>query len=495
MILFNIENVELIPLELRELDAWVNWVYGTKGKGRVTKIPMNPHVRGNAKSNDPQTWGSFEKALGNVEQAPEVYGLMFAFQQPLWGYFGLDLDHVGEGEDRFTMEEARGVLQRFGETYAESSPSGTGYHVIGVGEVGRGINRSRGELYGTGRFFTVTGDKAPGHPSVCKAYTAEEMAWIVAQLERGKEGTALRKGQTSPPPPVPGDAYQVPPEKLHGLMLRDRNFAAVWARTGKRYKSNSEEEMALARYMGFAQWNDTDIFAGLRLWRTLHDLDPKHPAGILATIRTLRETTLELDSSADVDKDTARQEIETFLGLRIARLVQVNKDPGLYRLHLEDRPDAIVIASAEEFVKQATWLKLALLHTGIIRASLSAKKWEQQLMRIAALKEDGDPDAATETPDETREWLSHYFDGKTRLAKSVEGVKKLLPFVENNAQHVAISQLLMHVQITFSRGITRPLLIARLQAIGWKNVRISVVDEGKQVTKNYWRTAPDALTI
>ena len=49
MILFNIENVELIPLELRELDAWVNWVYGTKGKGRVTKIPMNPHVRGTPK--------------------------------------------------------------------------------------------------------------------------------------------------------------------------------------------------------------------------------------------------------------------------------------------------------------------------------------------------------------------------------------------------------------------------------------------------------------
>lgn len=79
----------------------------------------------------------------------------------------IDLDHAVDGGQ--VLPWARAVLDRLPPTYVEVSPSGTGLHVWGYGTVNRGRKIRRGresiEVYGQGRYITVTGRPWEGAPS------------------------------------------------------------------------------------------------------------------------------------------------------------------------------------------------------------------------------------------------------------------------------------------------------------------------------------------
>jgi hypothetical protein len=69
---------------------------------------------------------------------------------------GVDLDNLGPQPERDPR-----VLEilAVAESYCEKSPSGTGLHILGTGNVGTTKRDARGlEVYSGGRFFTVTGD-------------------------------------------------------------------------------------------------------------------------------------------------------------------------------------------------------------------------------------------------------------------------------------------------------------------------------------------------
>ena len=51
------------PKELREKPQWVDWrgvdrTNENTGEVKVSKVPINPRGLGEAKTNDPRTWGS-----------------------------------------------------------------------------------------------------------------------------------------------------------------------------------------------------------------------------------------------------------------------------------------------------------------------------------------------------------------------------------------------------------------------------------------------------
>lgn len=57
-----------IPDELKTMKNWCNWRYeprnGKEGKpSKPTKIPRNPSTGRNAKSNDPNTWCTFDTVV------------------------------------------------------------------------------------------------------------------------------------------------------------------------------------------------------------------------------------------------------------------------------------------------------------------------------------------------------------------------------------------------------------------------------------------------
>lgn len=137
-----VTKIENIPQELRGLKQWVCW----QGDD---KIPKNPYTGKNAKSNDAETWGTFNDAINACEQYSfDGIGFMFAN-----GYFGVDLDHCIDNLD--FCDEFVETLQ----SYAEISKSRNGIHIICKGKLPSGARR-RGsvEMYDKGRYFICTGN-------------------------------------------------------------------------------------------------------------------------------------------------------------------------------------------------------------------------------------------------------------------------------------------------------------------------------------------------
>lgn len=135
-------KLENIPAELKQVKRWVCWV-------GADKTPKNPRTGGNAMSNNPDTWGSFDDAVRACEHY-RFDGLGFMFAPP---YFGVDLDHCLDDLD--FCDEFVETLQ----SYSEISKSGTGIHIICRGELPQGARRRGGvEMYSSGRYFIFTGD-------------------------------------------------------------------------------------------------------------------------------------------------------------------------------------------------------------------------------------------------------------------------------------------------------------------------------------------------
>ena len=135
-------KVENIPSELQKVANWVCW------QGEA-KIPKNPHNGHNAKSNDKETWGTFEQAIEACDQYG-FDGLGFMFAPP---YFGIDLDHCLDKVE--FVDEFVETLQ----SYTEISRSGNGIHIICKGKLPDGSRKKGGvEMYSEGRYFITTGN-------------------------------------------------------------------------------------------------------------------------------------------------------------------------------------------------------------------------------------------------------------------------------------------------------------------------------------------------
>lgn len=153
----------------KERPIWVAW--DNKGGRKVPKSPGG----GNAKSNDPATWGTFEQA----QDAAKKHGYTGVGIMLTDGLVGIDLDHcvkVGKIEPW-----AKEIIDSMGG-YAELSPSGTGVHIIGyadpavVGAIGRADHKRGIEIYNHGRYFTVTGNAiGKGSVSDCTSQVASFM--------------------------------------------------------------------------------------------------------------------------------------------------------------------------------------------------------------------------------------------------------------------------------------------------------------------------------
>jgi len=144
-----------IPSEMREKPNWILW---RNEDGR--KVPYQIDGR-HAKSNDRTTWVNFIEV---EELVNDTFGLGFVFDGS--GIVGIDLDAcLIDGEIQPWAQE---IIERI-QAPVEISPSGSGVHLYGRGEVGKGRKaavkadgppgKSPGiEMYDRGRYFAFTGD-------------------------------------------------------------------------------------------------------------------------------------------------------------------------------------------------------------------------------------------------------------------------------------------------------------------------------------------------
>jgi hypothetical protein len=151
-------RLENIPVELRNRPCWVVWRAEGSPGAKPTKVPYDPTLPNrHAKSNDPQTWGTYEQALAAyLEGGYTGLGVMLNGD----GLVGIDIDYcVADG---VIASAAMDLMHKLGVAYVEFSPSGTGLRGFGYSE---GLQKGTSgiydgmhvELYSNARFLTVTG--------------------------------------------------------------------------------------------------------------------------------------------------------------------------------------------------------------------------------------------------------------------------------------------------------------------------------------------------
>lgn len=146
-----------VPAELRARKRWVRFS-SKKVPLQVTSIPAKP--------NDPMTWSSFDEVCSSS------VGVGVGFVLDGDGIVCVDLDNAIDAGGRIKTW-AREILAMLPATYAEVSPSGKGLHIWGTGTVlqGRRWKHADGgvEVYGTGRYLTVTGKRVRNVPQALNA--------------------------------------------------------------------------------------------------------------------------------------------------------------------------------------------------------------------------------------------------------------------------------------------------------------------------------------
>ena len=124
------------------------------------KAPLQASGRA-ASVTDSRTWGTWESARrSTVGSGP---GFVLAGD----GIMCIDLDDCLTGGE--LADWAKEIVQRCSSTYIEISPSGDGLHILGYGSVNRGrrirdLRLGNVEVYGDGRYVTVTGNRFENSP-------------------------------------------------------------------------------------------------------------------------------------------------------------------------------------------------------------------------------------------------------------------------------------------------------------------------------------------
>lgn len=247
---------EAVPIQLKELKNWVLWKYIARG-GKKTKIPYQ--ISGiEANVRDPSTWNTFENVCKEKLNDVAYNGIGFVFSANA-EMVGVDFDHV---RDSVTGEWDNAELQDILSlgSYAEISPSGSGAHVICIGVKPEGRCRSGPhEMYGNGRFFTVTGNQIPGsNPNVshvqqainrlhCKWFSSEQKADVPRTHIRKLESMCVSSN-------VHKSCTTLTDDEIISICSHAKNsskFIKLFSGDCAGYASSSEADFALCRIFAF----------------------------------------------------------------------------------------------------------------------------------------------------------------------------------------------------------------------------------------------------
>lgn len=137
------------PAELTKARRWV------RHSARKVPLTVDGHA---ASSTDRDTWATYAEARGSTVGA----GLGFVLDGD--GVVCLDIDHCLDGDGQ-PLPWAAQLLARVPRTWIEVSPSGDGLHVWGRADFTGGRKLRHVEVYGSGRYITVTGRRFSDAPA------------------------------------------------------------------------------------------------------------------------------------------------------------------------------------------------------------------------------------------------------------------------------------------------------------------------------------------
>ena len=299
-----------IPIELKSLPNWVGFrVWWDDRDKKYKKMPVDIKSTAAAKktdkavwknipaqSNNPNTWCDFDTAAEWLKtkksNSKNRYYLGFAFDGSC--IIGIDLDKCID-ESGEISGFAKSILNEV-DSYTEYSPSGTGLHIIAVCNnsfSGSGLNRKEIEIYQSGRFFTVTGNKYCSAPESINDCT-DAVLNIYNRYQAIPEGAERALSSASSTVGECADVANTTENNAsQAVFLSDSEllekaraskggakFEALWRGDFSGYKSQSEADLALCALLAFWTADDAarmdSLFRASGLYR--NKWDEKHGA-------------------------------------------------------------------------------------------------------------------------------------------------------------------------------------------------------------------------
>lgn len=319
-------ELDAIPNDLKELPRWV--VYRLRAKrGSGTKLDKIPYQCDGtpAKSNDPATWSTFAECVECAGDKADA-GVGFVFDSDIDDIIGVDLDDC-VGEDGMLEPWAVEVCETF-RSYTEFSPSRRGVHIFVRGRLPN-CSRKRGkvEMYGKGRFFTVTGQRCG--PAAGVETNQKAVDWLAREyLDAAKVDPQQAKLKKQRPQRLHGDDRDVARSVSPLLSSARADEYHEWIRVGLALKAIGEDM--------FLEW---DQFS---------QRSPKYDSEVVrrkwATLKPRRATAAWLVAMARDDSgvDTVAEALSSVVEPDRARLIaKVEAD------HVAEDDDELKIAAIE----------------------------------------------------------------------------------------------------------------------------------------------------
>lgn len=253
-------EVDNIPAELRTLSQWVTWRIDASDN-KPTKVPYDARTGRRAKSNDPSTWCDFGAAVA-AYRTGRYAGIGFMLGEGD-GLAGVDLDHVLDPDTGEIEEWAIEVIERFGGSYVERSPSGTGFRIFCRGKPqrsGKGTPQKRVEVYAhpSHRYLTVTGRWWPDSATTVTDQQAA-LDWLHDRFFAAADKPAS-------PPPAPTGPADLDDDAVVQKIISSKQgqkFLDLWA--GNPGSDASAADLSLCSILAF--WVDRDPVRIDRLFR------------------------------------------------------------------------------------------------------------------------------------------------------------------------------------------------------------------------------------
>lgn len=238
-------NFENIPAKLKSFHQWVTYKSKELIKGeKPTKIPIDPKTGKYAKTNDPQTWGSFEDTLKSFSSnGKKLNGIGFVVSNSD-PFTGIDLDHCKDPQTGIIEPWALSIVEAL-NSYGEITPSGTGLRIFVEGKLPEtGRKKGNIEAYSSTRFLTVTGNHLEATPT-----TIEERQKELDSFYQGYFGEHKPQGKTTPQPSgiTPGNSTPI---------LSDQEFIekASQSKGGDRF-----QKLLMGDFSDHPSWSEADL--------------------------------------------------------------------------------------------------------------------------------------------------------------------------------------------------------------------------------------------
>jgi hypothetical protein len=233
---------ERIPDELKTLRQWLLWKLEERD-GRMTKVPYQPNGR-HADPTSSKTWNTFDVCLRTLRTG-EFSGIGFVFAKGDAAYAGVDLDRCRDPERGVTEPWAIQIIKELG-SYTELSQSKTGWHIIvkNGGLPVDGARKKRVEMYCSGRYFCMTGDRAIGcteirSVSLVSLYQRMVEDGLDPNVVEGVRGRPMNHRDTSPS----GQDYRIIASLARKLRTEDTAVieSEIARRHPERYQDQKEK--------------------------------------------------------------------------------------------------------------------------------------------------------------------------------------------------------------------------------------------------------------